>query len=59
MGIWDNSANNPANPDPNALVPFGDASKNEMFNVVMLYRPATPLEEPIRVVDGHEVDASD
>jgi hypothetical protein len=30
-GIFDNSANNPRNPDPNAIVSWGDQSWDEML----------------------------
>jgi len=30
-GAWDNSPQNPDNPDPNATVAWGDQTFNEMF----------------------------
>ena len=32
---WDNSANNPANPDPNKTVRWGNQSTDEMLSVPM------------------------
>ena len=35
LGIYDNSANNPFNPDPNALVVYGEQTWNEMLGGLM------------------------
>jgi len=41
---WDNSARNPANPDPSREVPWGQQSWDEMLFGVMSYRELTPEE---------------
>jgi hypothetical protein len=41
---WDNSANNPANPDPSRTVPWGDQTWDEMNAGWIRYREATPAE---------------
>ncbi len=41
---WDNSAQNPANPDPTREVPWGDQSFDEMIFGVVTYRDATQWE---------------
>jgi hypothetical protein len=39
---YDNSAQNPANPDPNRVVPWGEQSFDEMLYGVVQYRDLTP-----------------
>jgi hypothetical protein len=43
---YDNSAQNPANPDPNRTVPWGEQSWDEMLYGVVQYRETTPVGTP-------------
>lgn len=43
---YDNSAQNPANPDPNRVVPWGEQSWDEMLYGVVRYREMTPRRAP-------------
>lgn len=45
---WDNSARNPANPDPTRDVPWGQQSWDEMLFGTMSYRAATDEEKAAR-----------
>jgi hypothetical protein len=45
---WDNSARNPANPDPTREVPWGQQSWDEMLFGTMSYRAATAEEKAAR-----------
>jgi len=45
---FDNSTRNPANPDPDATVRYGEQSFEEMLFGYFLYREATPEEEGLR-----------
>lgn len=53
---WDNSPENPKNPDPTVWVREGMASKNEMYNGSIYYRPQQLLETPIKITNGREID---
>jgi hypothetical protein len=46
-GTWDNSANNPFNPDPTAEVRWGDQSWEEMLQALIMLQidPATDLDK--------------
>lgn len=46
---YDNSAQNPANPDPNREVPWGEQSWDEMLYGVVRYREVTPLSTTTQV----------
>ena len=46
---YDNSAQNPANPDPNRVVPWGEQSWDEMLYGVVRYREVTPVSNSTRV----------
>lgn len=46
---YDNSAQNPANPDPNRVVPWGEQSWDEMLYGVVRYREMTPVAAPTQV----------
>lgn len=50
---WDNSVNNPLNPDPTQTVKWGAKTNDEMFGGIMYY--TRKLKEPIIVRDGLEV----
>lgn len=43
---YDNSSQNPANPDPNRVVPWGEQSWDEMLYGVVRYREMTPVGTP-------------
>jgi hypothetical protein len=46
---YDNSSQNPANPDPNRVVPWGEQSWDEMLYGVVRYREVTPIGTPTQV----------
>jgi peroxiredoxin len=46
---YDNSAQNPANPDPNRIVPWGEQSWDEMLYGVVRYREVTPVSTTTQV----------
>jgi len=41
-GVFDNSVQNPANPDPDRQVPWGQQSWDEMFFGQVYWKPADP-----------------
>jgi peroxiredoxin len=41
--VYDNSTQNPSNPDPNRVVPWGEQSWDEMLYGVIRYREMTPV----------------
>ena len=47
IGRYDNSPDNPANPDPNALVVYGEQTWNEMMGGVMDLAVDPALESPV------------
>jgi mono/diheme cytochrome c family protein len=47
VGWYDNTPNNPANPDPNALVVYGEQTWNEMMGGVIDLAVDPKLESPI------------
>jgi hypothetical protein len=48
--VYDNSAQNPANPDPNRTVPWGEQSFDEMLYGVVQFRELTPIgSDPVKV----------
>ena len=48
--VYDNSVQNPANPDPNRTVPWGEQSFDEMLYGVVQFRELTPVgAEPVKV----------
>jgi len=50
---YDNSSQNPANPDPNRVVPWGQQSWDEMLYGVVRYREMTPIGTQLtRVAEG-------
>jgi mono/diheme cytochrome c family protein len=44
---WDNSTDNPANPDPTVDVPYGEPTEMEMGNGWMDYTPVAPIEHVV------------
>lgn len=53
IGVWDNSADNPNNPDPTKKVLFGPRTVDEMFGASVYYTPDRKLEEALVVENGH------
>jgi hypothetical protein len=48
--VYDNSSQNPANPDPNRTVPWGEQSFDEMLYGVVQFRELTPIgSDPVKV----------
>ena len=49
---WDNSVSNPANPDPNRVVPWGEQSWDEMLFGALSYRYLTEAEinKPVNAI---------
>ncbi len=47
---FDNSANNPINPDPTVNVHWGPTNLDEMYDGIVVF--SLPLDKPIRVVHG-------
>ncbi|MGH8236909.1 MAG: redoxin domain-containing protein [Steroidobacteraceae bacterium] len=48
--VYDNSSQNPANPDPNRTVPWGEQSFDEMLYGVVQFRELTPVSAtPVQV----------
>jgi hypothetical protein len=47
--VYDNSTQNPANPDPNRTVPWGEQSFDEMLYGVVQFRELTPIGAPAQV----------
>ena len=47
--VYDNSSQNPANPDPNRTVPWGEQSFDEMLYGVVQFRELTPVGTPAQV----------
>ncbi len=55
VGVWDNSAANPDNPDPSAWCRWGPRSVDEMFGSTVFYTPERKLPVPLRVERGRAV----
>jgi hypothetical protein len=49
---YDNSKQNPANPDPDRVVPWGEQSWDEMLYGTLIYREMTPQKGEQRTADG-------
>jgi hypothetical protein len=47
--VYDNSSQNPANPDPNRTVPWGEQSFDEMLYGVVQFRELTPVGAEVKV----------
>ena len=47
--VYDNSSQNPANPDPNRTVPWGEQSFDEMLYGVVQFRELTPVGADVKV----------
>jgi hypothetical protein len=56
VGTWDNSAANPRNPDPSALVTLGFGTRQEMWSSALRFVYPEPLDQPIRIVNGRRVE---
>lgn len=59
VGVWDNSENNPLNPNPSKLVRWGNRSSDEMFSTSAYYIEAKPLDKPLFLRDGKVVEQQD
>jgi hypothetical protein len=55
VGVWDNSAANPNNPDPTAWCRWGPRTVDEMFGATVFYTPEQKLPVPLRVERGRAV----
>ncbi len=55
VATWDNSANNPHNPDPSREVRWGPRTVDEMFGCNAYYTPVKTLSKPVVVKDGRIV----
>mgnify|MGYP001298716453 CR=1 FL=1 len=55
VAVWDNSANNPSNPDPSQVVDFGVFTRNEMGNANVTYMPVDPTWKALTIENGKEV----
>lgn len=49
VGVYDNSANNPSNPDPNATVVWGELTFNEMFDGYIQVTTPRTATQPLPV----------
>lgn len=60
VGVWDNSAANPLNPDPSKRVKWGLRSRDEMYGGNVYYTPAdTDPQAFLTVSNGREVTGGD
>lgn len=55
IAVWDNSADNPNNPDPTATVEYGSLTQNEMGNANITYTSTTDLPNTIVVENGRKI----
>jgi len=58
VGVWDNSAANPQNPDPTMWCFTGRRTIDEMFGATIFYTPLAKLAIPLRIEKGRRVDGS-
>ncbi len=58
VGVWDNSADNPSNPNPKVWCVWGRRTKDEMFGGTVYYTPQRKLATPLRVENGRLVEGS-
>lgn len=59
IGIWDNSADNPFNPDPGQRVHAGLSTSDEMFGLRLFYMPELKLPKTYVVEQGRVLEAFD
>ena len=57
VAVWDNSADNPLNPDPTAWCGWGKKTTDEMYGGAIFYIPKQKLPHPIRVENGRSARA--
>lgn len=57
IGVWDNSEDNPVNPDP-TWCNCGERTVDEMFTANVFYTPQAKLAKPVEVEDGRRTDPS-
>ena len=55
VGVWDNSVDNPNNPDASAWCRWGPRTVDEMFGATVFYIPQQKLPVPLRVKNGRGV----
>ena len=58
IGVWDNSAGNPSNPDPTVWCNWGLRTIDEMFGAIVYYTPVEKLSTPLQIVNGRLVGGS-
>jgi hypothetical protein len=58
IAVWDNSAENPSNPDPTAWCVWGEKTTDEMYGGTVFYTPNQHLEPPLKIENGRQVDDS-
>ncbi len=56
IAVWDNSANNPSNPDPTVWCSWGPRTVDEMFDANVFYTPEMKLASPLEIRDGRRID---
>jgi len=59
IGTWDNSADNPLNPDPTQRVGVGFRTTDEMFGTKLFYTPDIKLPKTYQVENGRVIQATD
>ncbi len=58
VGVWDNSADNPLNPNPNVWCGWGRRTVDEMFGGSVFYTPQRKLAQPLKIEKGRLVEGS-
>lgn len=58
IGVWDNSENNPDNPDPTVWCNWGPKTVDEMFGANVFYTPQKKLANPFEARNGRLVGES-
>ncbi len=56
VGVWDNSAANPSNPNPRAWCSWGRRTTDEMFGAAIFYTPQNKLLKPLHIENGRAVE---
>lgn len=58
VATWDNSSDNPDNPDPSKMVEWGPNTTDEMFGGTVHYTPDAKLDSPVHVKNGRIIRQS-
>jgi len=58
VAVWDNSTDNPLNPDPSAWCNWGRKTTDEMYGGAIFYIPEKQIAQPFRVENGRRTDAA-